>query len=105
MCLHCVRISGLRKNLKQFVIGKEIKSGESCSLDFKIVLHFLLNVFKFFIIFLELSKQLLTAATIINKWPLKSLKHNIFPEFINNNKLFIFFRKLFLNILSTENIF
>lgn len=33
-----------------------------------------------------------------------SLNHNILPEFINNYKLFVFFRELLLDIFSTKDI-
>ena len=53
MRLNRMRVSCLRKNLEQLIVGKEIETRKSSSLDLQIVLHFLLNFFQFFVIFLE----------------------------------------------------
>jgi hypothetical protein len=59
MGLHCVRISSLRKDLKQFVIGEEIKARKGASFDFKVVLHLLLNLLELLVVFLEFPEKFL----------------------------------------------
>jgi hypothetical protein len=86
-----VRIASLRQNFKQFVVGEKVESRESSTLDFQIVLHFLLNLLKFLIILLEFLQQFLTSTTIPHQRLPISLDHGIPPKLINQNKLFILF--------------
>jgi hypothetical protein len=105
MCLHSMWISCLGQNLKQLIVGQEIETRKSTSLNLQIVLHFLLNILKFLIEFLEFPKQLFTSTAIIYKRSFKCFQHYIFPKLVNNYKLLILLRQLFLDILCTEDVF
>lgn len=105
MGLHSVRVPGLGQNFKQFVVRQEIEPWEGSSFDLEIVLHFLLNFLEFPIVLLEFFEELLAAATVVDEGPLESLHHDVFPEFVDKDKLFILLRQLLLDIFSTEDVF
>lgn len=105
MTLDSVRVSRLRKNFEQLIIGQKVKSWESSSFNFKIVLHLLLNLFKLLIVLLEFSEQVFAGAAVEDQRLLVSLDHGVLPKLVHNNELSIFLRQLLLNVLCTENVF
>lgn len=104
MSLHGMRVTCLRQDFKQLVIGEEVETRECSSLHLQIILHLLLDFLQLFVVLLEFPQKVLTTAALVNQGSLVGFQHSVLPEFINDDELFILVWQLFLDVFSTENV-
>ena len=83
MRLDSGRVFGFRKNFEQFVIGEEVKSWESCSFDFKIIIQTFLDTIEGVLAFFEGLQKGSVFGEVDDFGILNNFGHHLFPVSID----------------------
>jgi hypothetical protein len=96
--LNCERFLGLREDLKELVVTKEIKSGKLRPLAFQVVIERFLNVVKGIVALFNLIQQVINLANFDHIWVVPSSIHDSSPKNISMLKVLALLMQLLCNI-------